>query len=105
MQALISSTRFVGQDFRRQVHGDAVGPPGPAAAGVMGSVTGSLRCGRRPSVSLRRLLVEDHVEANFEKTRLDITARGGLVAREDIAPVALTVDQQVLSAPAAPARP
>ena len=45
---------------------------------------------------LRRLLVEDHVEGEFRKTRLDITARGGLVAREDVAPVALTVDQQVL---------
>ena len=42
------------------------------------------------------LAVENHLKGEFRETRLDITTRGGIVAREDIAPVALAVDQQVL---------
>ena len=40
--------------------------------------------------------VEDRFEGELAEARLDVTWRGGPVAREDIAPVTLTVDEQVL---------
>ena len=86
----------VGQDFRSQSHGDAVGPLGQQQRELDGQRHRLLLAAVVRQHPLRRLLVEDHVEGEFRKTRLDITARGGLVAREDVAPVALTVDQQVL---------
>ena len=42
------------------------------------------------------LAVEDHVKGELRQAGLDISARGGLVTREYVAPVTLAVNQQIL---------
>ena len=44
---------------------------------------------------LRSLGVEDHIQGKLAQTCLDITARCSIVARDDVTPVSLTVNQQV----------
>ena len=44
----------------------------------------------------RRLRIENHVERELRKTSLDVSTRSSIVTRQDIAPVALAVNQQFL---------
>ena len=86
----------VGQDLRGQSHGDAVGALGQQQRELDGQRHRLLLAAVVREHPLGGLAVEDHVQREFRQPRLDVSARGGLVAREDVAPVALAVDQQVL---------
>ena len=86
----------VGQDFRGQAHGDAVGTLGQQQRELDGQRHGLLVAAVVGAHPLRGLAVEHHVEGEFRQPRLDVSAGRRLVAREDVAPVALAVDQQVL---------
>ena len=86
----------VGQDLRRQTHRDAVGSLRQQQREFYGQRHGLLVAAVVRAHPLGGLLVENHVEREFRQTRLDVTSRGGIVAREDVAPVALTIDQQIL---------
>ncbi len=86
----------VRQDLRRQSHGDAVGTLRQQQREFDGKRHRLLLAAIVGEHPLGGLLVEDHVEREFRQPRLDVTAGGRLVAREDVAPVALAVDQQVL---------
>ena len=44
----------------------------------------------------RRLRIENHVEREFRKASLDVSTCSGIITRQDIAPVALAVNQQFL---------
>ena len=88
----------VGQDFRRQTYGDAVRALRQQQRELDRQRDRLLLAAVVGEHPLGGLLVEDHFVGEFRKAGFDITARGGFVAREDVAPVALTVDQQVLLA-------
>ena len=45
---------------------------------------------------LRSLRVEDHIEGKLGETRLYVTPSGSIITSNDVPPVALTVNQQVL---------
>ena len=85
----------VGQDLRRQTHGDAVGALRQQQRELDRQRDGFLLAAVVGQHPLGGFLVEDHFGGELRQARLDVTPRGGLVAREDIAPVTLAVDQQV----------
>ena len=86
----------VRQDLRRQAHGDAVRALRQQQRELDGQRHRLLLAAVVGEHPLGGLAVEDHVEGELRQPRLDVSARGGLVAREDVAPVALAVDQQLL---------
>ena len=86
----------VGQNLRREAHGDAVRPLGEQQRELDRKRHGLLVAAVVGTHPLRGFLVEHHIVGELRQTGLDVTARSGLVAREDVAPVALTVDQQIL---------
>ena len=85
----------VGQDLRRQTHGDAVGALRQQQRELDRQRDGLLLATVVRQHPLGGFLIEDHFGGELRQARLDVTPRGGLVAREDIAPVTLAVDQQV----------
>ena len=85
----------VGQDLRRQTHGDAVGALRQQQRKLDRQRDGFLLAAVVGQHPLGGFLVEDHFGGELRQARLNVTPRGGLVAREDIAPVTLAVDQQV----------
>ena len=86
----------VGQNLRGQTHGDAVGALRQQQRELDGQRDGLLVAAVVGAHPLGGLAVEDHLEGEFREARLDVTARRGFVAREDVAPVALAVDEQLL---------
>ncbi len=86
----------VGQDLRGQTHGDAVGTLRQQQRELDRKGHGLLVAAVVGAHPLGGLAVEHHVEGELRQPRLDVSARSRLVAREDVAPVALAVDQQVL---------
>jgi len=88
----------VRQDLGGQSHGDAFAAEGQQQGELhrqghrlfVAAVVGELPLGR--------FVVEDHLEGELRETCFDIAGGGGAVAGEDIAPVALGVDEEVLLA-------
>ena len=85
----------VRQNLRRETDGDAVRPLGQQQRELDGQRHRLLVAAVVGTHPLGGLLVENHVEGELRQTRLDVTACGGLVTREDVAPVALAVYQQL----------
>ena len=86
----------VRQNLRRQTDRDTVGTLRQQQREFHGKRHRLLVTAVVGAHPLGRLLVENHVEGEFRQAGFDVTARSCFVAREDVAPVALTVDQQVL---------
>ena len=94
--SLTDFAQIVGQYFARQTYGDAFGALRQQQRELhrqgdrlfVAAVVGEL--------PLRCLGVEHHVERELRQTGLDITSGGSVVAGEDVAPVTLTVNQQIL---------
>ena len=86
----------MGQDFARQAHGDALG----ALSEQQGELGGQ---GERLALAaivgeapVGDLGVIDRVECKLAQSGLDVTAGSRAIAREDVAPVTLGVDEQFL---------
>ena len=88
----------VGQDLRREAHGNALGALCEQERELHGQHDGLLVAAVVGELPLGGLGVEDHVEGELRQARLDVATGGGIVAREDVAPVTLAVDEQLLLA-------
>ena len=93
---LAELVEVVRQDLRRETHGNALSALCQQQRELHGQADGLLIAAVVGEFPLRRLGVEDHVEGELRQARLDVTAGGGIVACEDVAPVALAVDEQLL---------
>ena len=84
------------QDLRRKTHSNTLHALGEEQRELDGKVDRLLLAtivGKLPRCDL---IIEHHLEREFRKASLDVTWCGCRIAREDIAPVALTVDEQFL---------
>ena len=86
----------MGQDFRRQTYGDALGTLRQKQWKLHGQGDGFLVATIVGELPFSGLRIEHHVEGEFRQSCLDVTGGGGGRSRKDIAPVALCVDEQVL---------
>ena len=88
----------VRQDLAREADGDALGTLRQQQRELHRQEDRLLVAAVVARLPLGGLGVEDHVERELAQARLDVARCGGGVAGEDVAPVALAVDQQVLLA-------
>ncbi len=88
----------VRQDFRGEAHRDTLYPLRQQQRELHGQRDGFLVAAVIGEHPLRGLGIEHHVEGELAEPGLNVTRRGGHVAREDVAPVALRVDEQLLLA-------
>jgi hypothetical protein len=88
----------VRQDFRGEAHRDTLYPLRQQQRELHGQRDGFLVAAVIGEHPLRGLGIKHHVEGELAEPGLDVTRRGGHVAREDVAPVALRVDEQLLLA-------
>ena len=84
----------VGQNLGAQSHRDAVGTLAERKLHRQGD--GLLVAAVVAQLPLRRLGVEHRVERKLAQSRLDVSRGGSPVAGQDVAPVALAVNQQIL---------
>ena len=84
----------VGQDLRRQTYGDAFGTLCQEQRELRGQGDGLFVAAVVRHLPFRGLRVEHHVEGEFRQAGLDISWRSSPAARQDVAPVALAVDEQ-----------
>ena len=87
---------IVGQNLRRQTHGNTFGPLGQQQGEFHRQGHRLLLAAVVGEFPLGCLGIEDDIEGKLREARLDVTGSGGRVAREDITPVSLAFDQQVL---------
>ena len=85
----------VGQNLATQSHGNALGSLCQEQRELHGQGHRLLVAAVVTQFPFRGLGVEDHVEGKLRESGLDVTACCGIVAREDVAPVALAIYQQV----------
>ena len=88
--------QVVRQYLATQAHGNALGALCQQQGELHGQRHRLLVAAVVGEFPLRRLRVEDHVEGELRQSGLDVTAGGGIVARQDVTPVSLAVDEQVL---------
>ena len=86
----------VGQDLRRQTHGNALGALRQQQWELHWQCDGLLVAAVVAELPLRGLGVEHGVERKFRQSCLDVSGRCGAVAGQYVAPVALCVNEQVL---------
>ena len=84
------------QDLGRQTYGNTVGALRQQQRELDRKCHGLLVAAIVGAHPLRGLAVEDNLQGKLRQPSLDISARGSLVAREYVAPVTLTIYQQVL---------
>ena len=84
------------QDLRAESHGNTLGSLCQQQRELHGQRDGLLVAAVVAELPLRRLRVEDHIEGELRQACLDISSGSGIISREDIAPVTLTVDEQFL---------
>ena len=94
--SLTDFAQIVGQYLARQTYGDAFGALRQQQRELHRQRDGLLVAAVVGEFPFRRLGVEHHVEGKLRQTRLDVTSGSSVVAGEDVAPVTLTVDQQIL---------
>ena len=93
LQNLVEVVR---QNLRRQTNGNTLGPLGQQQGEFHRQRHRLLLAAVVREFPLGRLGIEHHVEGKLREARLDVTGSGSRVAREDITPVSLTFDEQVL---------
>ena len=86
----------VGQYLRVQPHGDAFHALHQQQGKLDGQRDGLLVAPVVGEFPLRHLGAEHRFEGKLRKPRFDVTFRRRVVARQDVAPVALRVDKQIL---------
>ena len=87
----------MGQDLRTQPHGNAFGSLRQEQRELHRQGHRLLVAAVVGEFPLRRFGIEQHIEGKFRQSAFDVTRSGRLVAREDIAPRTLAVDEQVLT--------
>ncbi len=88
--------QVVGQYLAVQSHGDALGSLGKQQGELHRQRDGLLVSSVIGEFPLGGLGVEHHIQGKVAQPGLDVPACGGIVSRDDVAPVALAVNQQVL---------
>ena len=88
----------VGQHLRRQTHGDALCALCQQQRKLHGQRDGFLVAAVVGHLPFGGLRVEHHVEGKLRQASLDVSWGGGARSRQDVAPVALRVDEQFLLA-------
>ena len=86
----------VGQDFRGQADGDAFHALGQQQRKLDRQRDRFLVAAVVGEHPFGRLGIEDHLHGELAQPCLDVTRGGSAVSREDVAPVTLRVDQQLL---------
>ena len=84
------------QDLRCQTHGNTLGSLRQQQRELNGQRYRLLVSAVVRTHPLGSLLVIDHLEGKLRQSRLDVSSRSRVVAREDITPVTLRVDQKIL---------
>ena len=87
---------IVRQDFRRQSDGDSLDALREQQRKLDRKRHGLLIAAVVGEHPLGGLRIEHDVERELRQPRLDVPRRSGSVARQDVSPVALTVDQHIL---------
>ena len=88
--------KVVGQDLRRKTYGNTLHALGEEQRELDGQVDRFLLATIVGKLPRGNLIVEHHLERKFRKARLDVTGCSCRITCEDIAPVALAVDEQFL---------
>ena len=92
---LAQLAHVVRKDFRTKSNGNSLRPLRQKQGKLHGQCDWFFVSAVVASLPLRGFGIENGVECELRKPRLDITWGGGTVAREDVSPVSLRVDKQV----------
>ena len=84
------------KDLARQSHSDTLRPLRQEEGEFHGEGNRLLVSSVVGQFPLRSFRIEHHVEGKFGETCLDVTCSGRVIAGEDVSPVALAVDKEVL---------
>ena len=95
---LAEFAKVVGKNLCAQTHGNAFCALGQQERELHGQGHGFAVAAIVGEFPLRSLGIEEHVEGKFRQAGLDVTRGSGRRAREDISPVTLAVDEQILLA-------